>query len=149
MSRLATERMTLEQAEEQILSSDRWLRNILARVGSRATVRPGMKVLDVGAAQGRTLIALDRRGFEAYGVEPADEARQVACELAAREGCHIVIEAGTAESLPFAADTFDLVIATSVMEHVVDLERSLAEIHRVLRPGGMFWFNSASAMSPF
>jgi SAM-dependent methyltransferase len=40
--------------------------------------------------------------------------------------------------LPFGANTFDLVVSFDVLEHVESLERSVAEIHRVLRPGGSF-----------
>ena len=40
--------------------------------------------------------------------------------------------------LPFAADTYDLVISCDVLEHVASLDQSLDEIHRVLRPGGSF-----------
>ena len=40
--------------------------------------------------------------------------------------------------LPFAVDTFDLVISCDVLEHVANLDRVLAEIHRVLRSGGSF-----------
>ncbi len=39
-------------------------------------------------------------------------------------------------NLPFADSSFDTVLATEVLEHVPDVERTLAEIHRVLRPGG-------------
>jgi SAM-dependent methyltransferase len=36
----------------------------------------------------------------------------------------------------------------SVLEHVEDLPQTLREVFRVLRPGGIFWFNSASSLSP-
>ncbi len=45
---------------------------------------------------------------------------------------------GPGEPLPFAADSFDLVVSCDVLEHVGDLESSLDEIRRALRPGGLF-----------
>ncbi|HIN93775.1 MAG TPA: class I SAM-dependent methyltransferase [Alphaproteobacteria bacterium] len=72
----------------------------------------------------------------------------MAGKLAARFGVSFDIRGGVAEDIPFPDDHFDVVIATSVMEHVTDLEQSLSEVHRVLKPGGIFWFNSASAMRP-
>lgn len=41
-----------------------------------------------------------------------------------------------ATRLPFAEATFDAVIALSVLEHIPDIERAIAELHRVLKPGG-------------
>jgi SAM-dependent methyltransferase len=81
-------------------------------------------------------------------VEPWSEAIEVARQLAEREGCEIDIRAGTAEAIPFEDASFDVVIATSVIEHVEKLQASLAEVHRVLCPGGVFWFNAASAVCP-
>ena len=43
---------------------------------------------------------------------------------------------GFADRLPFAAETFDTVLATEVLEHVENVERAAAELFRVLRPGG-------------
>ena len=47
---------------------------------------------------------------------------------------------GMAELLPFEDESFDVVIAATSIDHVLDLDRSLREIHRVLRPGGTFYF---------
>jgi len=149
MSRFAaTEAITLERATEKLPKSERYVGTVVSRIRDHLIAKPNLNVLDIGAAQGRGLIALNRLGFTACGVEPWDEAREVAKELAAQENCQIQIEKGWAEDIPFGDDSFDLVIAMSVMEHVVDLEKSLAEIYRVLRPGGLFWFNSASSVCP-
>lgn len=148
MSHAATERMTVEQASERLPDSEQRVSTILARLRPHLLVEPPLRVLDIGAAQGRSLIALRRIGHDPVGVEPWDEAREVARQLAERHGCPIDIRAGSAEAIPCDDDSFDVVLATSVMEHVRDLETSLREIHRVLRPGGLFWFTSPSALCP-
>ena len=52
------------------------------------------------------------------------------------------------EALPFAADAFDVVTANMVVEHLADPEAALREIHRVLRPGGVFLFHTPNAANP-
>jgi SAM-dependent methyltransferase len=145
----AVERIDIEEARRSLPESARWVDAILLRLQPwlDGVDRP-LRILDVGAAQGRSLIALAHRGHQAAGVEPWEKAVVVANELAAEEGVEIDIRVGQAEAIPFPDDTFDIVIATSVMEHVADLDRSLREIRRVLVDGGMFWFNCASAVSP-
>ncbi len=144
----ATEQLGVEEAAARLRETGIWLERVLARLEPLLPARRPLRVLEIGAAQGRVLIALQRRGFHAAGVEPWREAIAVAAQLAAREGVRLEIREGAAEQIPFESASFDLVLAFSVMEHVSDLERSLAEIARVLAPSGIFWFSSASALCP-
>lgn len=146
---MATELLDVDEAQRRLDQTEDWTRAILARIEPMLDGRHApLRVLDIGAAQGRTVIALHRMGFDAWGVEPSSEALAAAAELGRREGLVDRVLEGTAEQLPFDDDSFDVVISTSVLEHVTDLEVSLRETARVLRPGGVFWFNSASSMCP-
>ena len=143
----AAESYTLEQGLERLPETREWVRSVLERLEGLLPIGQ-LKVLEVGCSQGRGLVALSELGHQAVGVEPHAPALAVAAELAASQGVVIDAREGTAESIPCESGQFDLVLAFSVMEHVSDLDRSLAEIFRVLKPGGTFWFNSASAMCP-
>jgi ubiquinone/menaquinone biosynthesis C-methylase UbiE len=65
-----------------------------------------------------------------------------------RTGQELTLLAGTAESLPYGQEEFDLVLATSVMEHTADPLRAVQEAYRVLRPGGGFYFWTTSILCP-
>jgi SAM-dependent methyltransferase len=149
MSMLAAETRTLEQTVELYPQTREWVRKVLARVAPLLGRSTDLVVLEIGCAQGRGLVALREFGHTAVGVEPYEPALDVASQFAALHGVDIETAVGVAESIPFGDDRFDLVLAFSVLEHVTDLQESLREIHRVLKPGGVFWFDSASAMCPF
>ena len=98
------------------------------------------KALDVGAGMGIASYALARDGWATTALEPDPSAlvgahaiRSLA-QLAAIE-IEVVQEWG--EGLPFPDASFDLVHARQVLHHARDLERFCAELHRVLKPGGM------------
>jgi len=95
-------------------------------------VGAGARVLDVGCGTGYTLCRLAARGFEAVGAEPSEGMRAQARALC--PGAPIV--AADIESLPFQAGSFDLVISIEVIRYLASPDRALAEIARVLRPGG-------------
>jgi SAM-dependent methyltransferase len=59
---------------------------------------------------------------------------------AKRLGLPVTTAPADAEGLPFADDSFDLVLGHAVLHHIPDLEAAFGEIHRVLRPGGVFFF---------
>src|SRR5688500_16473452 len=141
LKRIATEQIHIDEAAERLALSEKWLGAIMNRVNPFLPPGP-LKVLDVGCAQGRLLVGLARMGHDAYGVEPWKQSIEVAQELAKRENTPITIKQGYAESIPYPSNTFDLVLATSVMEHVQDVELALKEVYRVLKPGGIFWYNS-------
>lgn len=144
----ATEELEVDEADRQLPETRQWVDSILARLGPHLPRADRLRVLDVGAAQGRTVIALQQRGHDAVGVEPWPAAIAAAQELARRHGMAVEIRPGAAEQIPFGDEEFDLVVAMSVLEHVEDLPQTLREVFRVLRPGGIFWFNSASSLSP-
>jgi SAM-dependent methyltransferase len=95
-------------------------------------------VLDVGCGEGQiSRLAASLDGVERIvGVDPTWAQITVA---QARAGGPAYAR-GEASSLPFADDAFDAVVACLVFEHIVAVDAAIAEVARVLRPGGRFAF---------
>lgn len=93
---------------------------------------PG-RLLDVGFGAGDFLDAARRAGWNVSGVELAS----AAVERARRRG--IDAFRGTLFDAHYDAASFDVVIASELVEHVLDVDPLVAEIARVLRPGGFLW----------
>jgi SAM-dependent methyltransferase len=102
----------------------------------------GLRTLEVGAGVGLSVaVARHRYGADAIGVEPGAAeyggTLDVAHEILARAGlpAECIVE-GVGESLPFPDASFDVVLSSNVLEHVRDPARVIAEMVRVLKPGG-------------
>ena len=102
----------------------------------------GRDVLDLGCAGGFMTEALAERGARATGIDPAAHAIEAARAHAAAQGLSIHYDVGVGEALPYADASFDAVVCVDVLEHVADLPAVLAETARVLRPGGVFLFDT-------
>ncbi|MEX0365018.1 MAG: bifunctional 2-polyprenyl-6-hydroxyphenol methylase/3-demethylubiquinol 3-O-methyltransferase UbiG [Ruegeria sp.] len=102
----------------------------------------GKAVLDLGCAGGFMAEALEERGATVTGIDPAAQAIAAASQHAAEQGKSIRYDVGVGEDLPYPADSFDAVVCVDVLEHVSDLDRVLAEVARVLRPGGCFAYDT-------
>jgi SAM-dependent methyltransferase len=110
----------------------------------RLGLRRGDRVLDMGCGAGRhafemyrrggDVIAFDQDGDELAGVLDLFGAMRDAGEVP--DGAEADIKQGDALSLPFADAEFDRVVAAEVLEHIPDDEAAIAELARVLRPGG-------------
>jgi len=148
MTARATEQRSLDEAMAQLDGKLRHARAVISRLRRVTDIPSNARVLDVGSAQGYFLIACRRMGLDAVGVEPYAPAIDVSTSLAARAGVQIDVRRGDAEALPFDSSTFDIVHANSVIEHVSDARTAFSEAFRVLRPGGVFWFLTASSLSP-
>ena len=98
----------------------------------------GKRALDIGCGGGILAETLAAEGATVTGVDPSEKSLAAAREHARRSGLAIDYRPGTAEELGGAGleGAFDLVFAVDVLEHVDDLERTLAGIARVLAPGG-------------
>ncbi|WP_300034736.1 bifunctional 2-polyprenyl-6-hydroxyphenol methylase/3-demethylubiquinol 3-O-methyltransferase UbiG [uncultured Roseobacter sp.] len=99
-------------------------------------------VLDLGCAGGFMAEALAERGAQVTGIDPAAEAVAAARAHASEQGLGIRYDTGYGEALPYASDSFDIVVCVDVLEHVRDLPQVLAEVARVLRPGGLFLYDT-------
>jgi 2-polyprenyl-6-hydroxyphenyl methylase / 3-demethylubiquinone-9 3-methyltransferase len=102
----------------------------------------GKDVLDLGCAGGFMAEALARRGARVTGIDPAAIAIDAARRHARQEGLRIGYDVGVGEALPYDADGFDAVVCVDVLEHVTDLNKVMSEVTRVLRPGGLFLFDT-------
>jgi SAM-dependent methyltransferase len=109
-------------------------------------LRPGDRVLDVGSGFGRHVYECARRGAHVVALDfAADEVVQTRNTLAAMvEAGEITADKligvlrGDARLLPFGDASFDAVITSEVLEHIQDDVSAIAEMTRVLKPGGRF-----------
>jgi len=95
------------------------------------------RVLDVGCGEGQVARLAVRGGAElVVGVDPTRAQVALAAE---RAGGPFYARSG-ADGLPFADASFDTVVACLVFEHIEEVDRAIAEVARVLEPGGRFLF---------
>jgi ubiquinone/menaquinone biosynthesis C-methylase UbiE len=99
----------------------------------------GARVLDIGCGDAGVLIAFAERGARCAGIELDEKSLERGRVRAEEHGVEVDLRRGIAEELPWPDGSFDLVILDNVLEHVTDRGKTLREIHRVLRPGGLLY----------
>jgi SAM-dependent methyltransferase len=110
----------------------------------RLDLRPGMTVLDLGCGEGRHAFEAYRRGASViavdWGVSEVETTRRwlgaIAAAGEAPDGARFAVVRGDLTALPVPDSSVDRVMASEVLEHIPDDVTAMAEIHRVLRPGG-------------
>ena len=98
------------------------------------------RVLEIGAGTGRNLTHYPDTVEELVLTEPVEAMARRLERTLVRQGRSARVVRATAEALPFPAGSFDTVVSTMVLCSVHDVEQTLAEIRRVLRPGGRLLF---------
>ncbi|WP_420863213.1 bifunctional 2-polyprenyl-6-hydroxyphenol methylase/3-demethylubiquinol 3-O-methyltransferase UbiG [Algirhabdus cladophorae] len=102
----------------------------------------GKTVLDLGCAGGFMAEAIAAKGAQVTGIDPAQDAIEVAKRHASQTGFDISYDVGVGEHLPYPDAIFESVVCVDVLEHVQDLSQVLTEVARVLKPGGLFLYDT-------
>ena len=102
----------------------------------------GKTALEVGSGGGILTEEIARMGFTTTGIEPTDGSIRTAGNHAKASGLNIQYDKGTGEQLPYSDGSFDCVFCCDVLEHVQDLPKVISEISRVLKPNGIFFYDT-------
>ena len=120
-----TRRIEAMYTTPDVVAQRREVRRLLA-------LQPGERVGDIGAGPGFLAAEMAADGARVIAVDPSASMR----ELARGRSADVEVVDGSSEALPLPDGTLDAAVATQVLEYVPDVPGALAEIRRVLRPGG-------------
>jgi len=123
-------------------------KELISRYAGQFGSLNGLSVLDVGCGLGGKTVAYTEEGADAFGVDISKEHIAVSVGFAASRGrkAHFVV--GDAASLPFTDRSFHFVVANDSMEHFSDPDRAMADLSRILVPGGRLFLFFTPWRSP-
>jgi SAM-dependent methyltransferase len=111
---------------------------------ARAEIGPGRRVLELGCGTGEFTRRVAPSGARLVALDLSPE---LLAKARARVGGSVKFVRGNAEVLPFPSGRFDVVFGCSVLHHL-NLDATLAEVRRVLRPGGRMTFSEPNLLNP-
>lgn len=113
------------------------------KILERYEIHPYEKyALEVGCGGGLFSEDIAKLGFITSGIDPSEQSVNNAIEHAKENELSIQYRVGSGESIPFGEQLFDVVFCCDVLEHVRDLPKVISEISRVLKPGGIFIYDT-------
>lgn len=101
-----------------------------------------VRLLDIGCGGGVLAEEFARLGCQVTGIDIAEDSLAVARAHARSEELSIEYQSGSATQIPFNGSSFEVVSCCDVLEHIPDWEQVIAEVERVLNPGGLFLFDT-------
>ncbi len=116
-----------------------YFRKVFSRLGLDPAQLTG---LEVGCGGGLLTEEFAQLGCHMNGIDPSEASLEAARRHAAQENLQIAYRTGVGEALPFPDASFDVVICCDVLEHVKDVKAVIAESTRVLKPGGLYCYDT-------
>lgn len=116
-----------------------YFRDVLTR---RAIAANGLRALDIGCGGGFLAEEFAAMGCQVTGIDPSPASLEAARAHAAGRGLRVDYRVGTGENLPAEDSAFDLAYCCDVLEHVAGVDRVISETARVLKPDGLFLFDT-------
>jgi ubiquinone/menaquinone biosynthesis C-methylase UbiE len=121
-------------------ASSPWYELVREQIGSVT----GLRILEVACGRGGFVRELSRSGADVTGCDFSLAALRVGWEKlrALGNGNSAALIQGDAQALPFADESFDLVVSCETIEHVPDVRKALREMWRVARPGAKLFLTT-------
>jgi SAM-dependent methyltransferase len=125
---------------EQSLSPPPFVQTRLAEITAGfSRYRQQNRLLDIGCGAGSLLVAARKNGWDAQGLEVAEQAIGYVRKLG------FEVFQGELQQAEFPAEHFDVITAAEILEHLSEPRVLVQEVARVLRPGGLFWATTPHA----
>lgn len=110
-------------------------------------ITPESEILEIGTGPGWFPILCKLRGMRCKGLEISPQLIEAAKRTGREYGVEPDIELGNLETYPLSANFYDVVIASSVFEHVEDWRLGVRKAYEALKPGGAMFFESTNKFS--
>ena len=123
------------------------LENILNNIRKHKPLDHNTKILEIGVGSGWFQIYCKRQGLQISGLEISPQLLEVAQEYGRRHETELDLEVGNIEDTDIGNATYDVIVASSVFEHVEDWQKGVQKIYDALKPGGLFYFDSTNKFS--
>ena len=121
--------------------------NYLRPIRSYKEITPETEILEIGTGTGWFPLLAKLRGLRCKGLEISPQLIEMAIETGRQHGIEPDIELGNLEDYALPDNFYDVVIASSVFEHVEDWRTGVHKVYRTLKPGGVLYFESTNKFS--
>jgi len=106
-----------------------------------------IRILDIGCGGGVLAEEYAKLGCQVTGIDISEESLAIARAHAQAEDLSIEYQSGSAMDLPFDRGSFEVVSCCDALEHIPEWKQVIAEVNRVLKPGGLFLFDTINRTS--
>lgn len=138
-----------EEAIKFFMNDERGKVDFVSNIEKEIFQLKGKRVLDIGCGKGGVVISCALRGANAFGFDiEKDELKIAKLRVNHSNLKDVLVFKADSEHIPSTDNSFDLVTATSVLEHVKNLEMVIKEMVRVTKPGGFCCTTTPNPLYP-
>jgi 2-polyprenyl-3-methyl-5-hydroxy-6-metoxy-1,4-benzoquinol methylase len=142
------ERYIDDHLHEDLADKEVHYQNYLRILAPYRAIDSSTSVLEIGTGTGWFPLLCEAHGISCKGLEISPQLIEYALEMGRRHGLNPDIELGNVEDSDLGRELYDVVIASSVFEHIEYWPKALERVYDAMRPGGALFFESSNKYCP-